>query len=247
MKRILVTILFASMCFAIPFSTMRSMTRFANSPAEAELLAPLEPLELPGYDVLKYDINLNFEYPTNYIEGYVAIDVQMLPAPPSTVRFDMGAALVAASVTANGESAIFTHEGDSILIVIPFTPVEGETITFNIAYSGYPESGYFSVANRYSNIICYTHNEPSDARNWLPCNDAPYDKAHLRFAITIPLDVDALSNGVCTDTIVGSATKTMVWQTVYPIETYLICATIGDFRIVDHGYSLFPVYSFAYP
>ena len=246
---LLAIIIIASLANAyVPYSHQKGVIRhFADSPAEAERLAPLEPLELPGYDVIRYDLAITFYYPEARITGDAGIIVQVLTDADSIMAFNIGAALVCDSVWFDSVTTDFSISSDTVYINLHTFPAEGETIRFDVFYHGNPTSGYYSAANNHGNTIGFTHAEPIDARDWFPCNDAPYDKALLILYATIPSGLDILSNGVCEDTIVSGDWTTFIWTSNQTIATYLVSVAIGDYAIIRPDYLPVPLYWYVYP
>ncbi|MFN3781107.1 MAG: M1 family metallopeptidase, partial [Candidatus Kapaibacteriota bacterium] len=85
--------------------------------------------------------------------------------------------------------------------------------------------------------IAYTMSEPEDARYWLPCNDAPYDKADAKITVRVPKDYLVASNGylseVATD---GDTAKIFFWVSDKPLTTYLIAVTASKYVMFDDWY-----------
>jgi len=233
--------------FAVPFERIPSdVRRFADCPVEAERIAPLEPTDEAGFDVLHYDLAISFQYPTVMLAGRSGIIAEALSTSGSSWTFHIGTNLRADSVFVDGMPVAFTVTGDNIIIDLGRTPAPGEELRIDIYYHNITGAGYRVEANRYGRLIGFTHSQPNDARKWWPCHDVPYDKASLRFEITIPGNYDVLSVGICTDTIFYEDSMTYVWETAYDIPTYLVVANIGDFDIVEHPYT-FPMATYHYP
>ncbi|QLH54100.1 MAG: hypothetical protein CH6_2737 [Candidatus Kapaibacterium sp.] len=85
--------------------------------------------------------------------------------------------------------------------------------------------------------LAYTMSEPEDARYWMPCNDAPYDKANARITVRVPKDYVVASNGyldkVLTD---GDTAKIFFWISDKPITTYLMSVTTSKYVIFSDWY-----------
>ncbi|MCK5832750.1 T9SS type A sorting domain-containing protein [bacterium] len=243
------TILFALAfsVIAIPFTSAPPEIRhFAENPEEAERLAPLEPTYEGGFDVLHYDLAISFQYPTDLLSGRSGIIVEATSSAESIYNFHIGSNLSADSVSVNSEPVAFSVHSDSIAVSLISPSTISDTLRIDIYYHNLTGAGYQSDANRYGEIIGYSHSQPNDARLWWPCHDVPYDKATLRFSITVPGTLDVLSNGVCADTLFFGDSTTYIWQTDYHIPTYLVVVDIGEFDIVDFPY-YFPMGTYCYP
>ncbi len=242
----LVSIAFICVSLAVPYIPGIEVHHFADSPEEAERIAPLEPLEYPGYDVLHYDLDISFHYPTQSLSGNVGIIVSALDGAESSFKFHLTPGLTVDSVLIDYVTTVYERYSDTIEVLLDHVPAVDETIRVNIIYHGETTIGYFCTANYSGDIIGFSQTEPEDSRGWFPCNVAPYDKATLDFRITVPGTLDVLSNGVCVDTIFYGDSTTYFWHHGYPIATYLINIVIGDLEIIQLDYE-FPVYFYVYP
>jgi aminopeptidase N len=124
------------------------------------------------------------------------------------------------------------------LRISPFVPIfDGELFRVTIRYSGTPNEGLppgrsFSVGWNWYPGGAYVASEPNGAARWFPANDHPRDKATYTFRITVPQPYVVAANGLLQDVIDDDETITYVWQTDYPMATYLATVNIGDF--VEH-------------
>lgn len=85
--------------------------------------------------------------------------------------------------------------------------------------------------------LAYTMSEPEDARYWMPCNDAPYDKAQATITVRVPSDYVVASNGylynIQDD---GDTAKIFFWISDKPITTYLMAVTASIYNKFSHWY-----------
>ncbi len=85
--------------------------------------------------------------------------------------------------------------------------------------------------------LAYTMSEPEDARYWMPCNDAPYDKAEATITVRVPSDYVVASNGylykIQDD---GDTAKIFFWVSDKPITTYLMAVTASKYYKFSHWY-----------
>ena len=119
---------------------------------------------------------------------------------------------------------------------------------FYLYYRGEEVNG-----NVVPHTVAYTMSEPSDARAWMPCYDDPSDKAFCEISIRVPDGFTAASNGTLVSKVSnGDGTTTFNWSEDYPIATYLMCATVARFSLVQAFYtksdgSKIPVQYYVYP
>ena len=80
----------------------------------------------------------------------------------------------------------------------------------------------------------FVASEPVGAAEWFPVNDHPLDKATYTIRVTVPKPYVVASNGLLQDTITGGDWTTYVWETIYPMASYLVTVNIGDFVVQSH-------------
>jgi aminopeptidase N len=96
--------------------------------------------------------------------------------------------------------------------------------------------------------LVYTMSEPQDARFWMPCNDAPHDKASSQITVRVPyensksaLQFTVSSNGSRTigapkDDGTGNFYRDFIWQDTTPIPTYLMVVNASKFKEYSQWY-----------
>ncbi len=85
--------------------------------------------------------------------------------------------------------------------------------------------------------LAYTMSEPEDARYWMPCNDAPYDKADATITVRVPSDYIVASNGYLAKIQnYGDTAKVFFWISDKPITTYLMAVTASKFYKFSNWY-----------
>jgi aminopeptidase N len=141
--------------------------------------------------------------------------------------------------------------GNLLKVSLPFQTFEGDTLVVSIKYTYarnikfenyrgfylYPKRMYVGSlpAPFYDSVfveekLAYTMSEPEDARYWMPCNDAPYDKAEEKITVRVPIGYTVASNGLLekleTD---GDTAKIFHWVGDKPITTYLMSVTASKY------------------
>ncbi len=96
--------------------------------------------------------------------------------------------------------------------------------------------------------LVYTMSEPQDARHWMPCNDAPHDKAVATITVRVPfekssneLQFTVSSNGSRTigspkEDGTGKSYRDFTWQDPTPIPTYLMVVNASKFSEYSEWY-----------
>jgi aminopeptidase N len=149
-------------------------------------------------------------------------------------------------------------------ITLPVVPSKGDTLKMEVHYTHigvenrgflvYEKGHYVGLnASRDSVFIperiVYTMSEPQDARYWMPCNDAPYDKAIASITVRVPYDPNPLntnysvsSNGTRTIGFpqitpdLSSMYRDYKWSDATPISTYLMVANASKFKEYSQWY-----------
>jgi hypothetical protein len=138
------------------------------------------------------------------------------------------------SVRVNSRRATFSREGNELTI----TPSRGlrrrRPFEVVIRYSGVPETLFDNFG---ANGFFHTDDgamivgQPHVAATWFPANDHPVDAASYSFDITVPAGLEALANGVLTNTRTRRGWTTWSWYAKEPMASYLAGAAIGEFEI----------------
>jgi aminopeptidase N len=200
-----------------------------------------------GYDVQRYDLELQYDYRTQVLDGSARISAK---ATENLRRFNLDLrGFDISGLKVNGQDAQFAREGVHELQITPRTPlVRNRSFTVHVDYSGVPQTvvdpdgsseGWVKTSDG-----AFVVNEPQGSPGWFPVNDDPNDKARFDYTITVPAGKTALANGV----LLGSATRngwtTWRWHQRQPISPYLTTATNGDFALtVDRLSDGTPIYN----
>ncbi|MET0930277.1 MAG: M1 family aminopeptidase [Aeromicrobium sp.] len=202
-----------------------------------------------GYDVMHYDIDLDYSHDTKAIEATTTIDATA-PAPLSSFSLDFEG-LTIESLTVDGEEADYERvvDADAIkykLVITPQTPVSDEFTTV-VTYSGVPTThidpdgsseGWVPTADGATFV-----NEPVGAMTLFPNNNSLKDKATFDISLTVPTTIGgepaaAASNGELVDRDVDGDTTTWHWKQSEQMATYLTLVSIGNFTVHENAIDL---------
>ena len=193
-------------------------------------------------DVVFYDLNLKIDPDRKIISGYVEITFNLL-GQPKNFEFDLIDSFDVLGVTINKMNLSFYQKNNKIFISNPFFDFEKPLIAI-IKYSGSPPiakkppwDGGFSWEKSEDGrpwvaVSCQTNG----AHIWYPCKEHPSDKSDYgaRVSITVPNPLIVASNGLLkSKNITKDKWTTWVWETKYPIGTYNINFTAGNFKKVE--------------
>jgi aminopeptidase N len=198
-----------------------------------------------GFDALHYNLNLTIPLTNDSLSGLNRITIR-LDAPATTVSFNaVGLRIDTARVDGTVRPVTIDSAGEEIAVDLGTARSAGDTITIDLVYSRvrvfprYSRYGYyfFDTSVGVPANLGYTMSEPSDARNWMPCYDEPWDKATAEFHLTVPAGYVAASNGRLTGVAGnGDGTVTWNWQEDHQIAPYLMCFTASKFSVSSLDY-----------
>ncbi|HSS95975.1 MAG TPA: M1 family metallopeptidase [Terriglobales bacterium] len=202
-----------------------------------------------GYDVQHYQIDLAVDMERQEIEGETTIEA-VAKRDLSGIDLEF-AGLEIDSLTVDGEAA--SYERNGIELVITFTTGKAAEQPFNakIQYHGTPGEGEdFSNEPEYSvgwgwydeGDGAYVAAEPVGSSSWYPNNEHPLDKATYGYRITVAKPYVVAANGLLTETIDNGNTTTYVWDSQFPMASYLSTVGIAKFDIeTDTGPNGLPI------
>ncbi|MFD6416734.1 M1 family metallopeptidase [Streptomyces sp. NPDC060194] len=214
------------------------------SPIPLGIGDPLFPhLGNPGYDVLAYDIALDYSGDnTAPLDAVTVLDARALTRLQRiNLDFDRG---TVTSVEVDGEPAAFARAGED-LVVTPDAPVEASartriTVKHTSVPTGKNDGGWVRTGDG-----LVMANQADAAHRVFPCNDHPSDKAMFTFRITTRKpDLTAVASGLPIDvrTSAADGAVTAAYRTSRPMATELAQVSIGRNAVVrrtgPHGLPL---------
>ena len=198
-------------------------------------------------DVKHYGLDLMVDPYKKTISGTSTIKFVLLENVPF-LEIDLFKKFTVSGVSVDGTSLDFKHQNHKIIIQNPGLGLFG-LHSLKIKYGGRPpvakrppwDGGFTWEKSKdgapWVGVSC----QGNGAYIWYPCKEHPSDKpdsADIR--ITAPEPVMAISNGI----LISKEKKegkwtTWHWKTGYPISTYNINFTLGNFETVEkEGYVL---------
>lgn len=185
-----------------------------------------------GYDVEKYDLDLNVtDVATSTLIATATIDATATQDLSSFnldfIGFSIG------DITVNGQAATYSREGQELTIT-PVQPIaKGSDFTVAVDYSGSPEQITSVAIPVPTGWVIYDGgsfvlSEPDGAANYYPVNDHPLDKAAYTFRVTVPSDYEVAANGLLEETIITPTSRTFVFEARDPMASYLTTVNIAS-------------------
>ncbi|HLP16195.1 MAG TPA: M1 family aminopeptidase [Bacteroidota bacterium] len=211
----------------------------------AQLLARAR-LYVPIADVKYYRLNLRIADQKNFLSGDVTTLARVTDASATQITYDLNNTMKVDSAFVDGVRAQFSQNQSTLQITLVRPYNAGDLVTTRVYYRGNPAytglGSYADAVSAEGSRWVYTLSEPYGARDWWPCIDHPSDKADSAdIVLTCAQTLTPVSNGMLADTVRNTdSTKTYTWKERYPISTYLIAATIGNFTKVSDWYKYAP-------
>jgi aminopeptidase N len=206
-------------------------------------------------DVQQYQFELNLNDTTDIIRGKATIRFKALQQSDKIsfdlVAFDQksGKGMKVISVKENNDDLKFQSKPDKI--TINFSTQAGAALekTITINYEGIPADGLIISKNKFGHRTIFADNWPNRAHHWIPCNDAPSDKAAVSFTVIAPDHYQVISNGlVKEETNLQNHLKLTQYEESIELPTKVMVIGLADFAVQHSGdVDCVPVYSWIYP
>ena len=212
-----------------------------------------------NYDVLKYNLYMDWSQvlrnaddsgSARYFKGFNEITLKFDSPYTSAIDFDAINLRIDSIYIDGVNSKIAGFKTESELnIDLGSRFNQGDTAVIKIFYAYVSDDNHIEdggiqtdgmvIVNKGGNVlnkIMYTMSEAEFAREWMPCNDNPNDKAIATISVKTPNDYVCVSNGICVDTIASDSDLTWVWKDNTPIATYLMMATVSKYKTYQDYY-----------
>ncbi|ULQ56476.1 M1 family metallopeptidase [Flavihumibacter rivuli] len=208
----------------------------------------------PEIDVIHYDFNLRLKDESDEIEGTAGITLRILRST-NKVTLDLagksvsGKGMQVINTTSNSQSVTHLHHNNLLELSLPARANTGDTIRLTIHYRGIPEDGLIISRNKFNKRTFFADNWPNRARNWIPCNDHPSDKATVDFLVTAPNHYQVVSNGIILESSNISPDLNLThWHESVPIPTKVMVIGAAQFAVGYAGeLKGVPVSSWVFP
>jgi len=210
--------------------------------------------QVPGavIDVQHYNFALQLTDVDNNIKGQATVDVKFLKNT-STFNLDLvkknseGKGMLISAVTENGRKLKFVQDSGAVKIYT--NAAINSRHSYKISYAGVPADGLIISTNNFGHRTFFGDNWPNRAHNWLPCVDAPADKASVDFVVTAPDHYQVVSNGLkIKEQQLPNHLKLTHWHEAVVLPTKVMVIGVAAFAI-DHPGDAgnIPVYTYVFP
>ncbi|MCL6524542.1 MAG: M1 family metallopeptidase [Thermoflavifilum sp.] len=191
------------------------------------------------WDVVYYDLHVQFFIHQKQIAGYNAITYRVV-GQPHDMQIDLMQPLQLDSAVQHGQQLSFYREGNVYFIRLQALQPLHSLQTITLYYHGQPHEairppwsgGVTWTKDSLGNPWVVTSCEGLGASSWWPCKDYLADEPDSQqIAITIPDTLIDVSNGRLRKVISHPTThtKTFVWFVDDPINNYDVAVNIGKY------------------
>ncbi|MBS1792316.1 MAG: M1 family metallopeptidase [Acidobacteria bacterium] len=177
-----------------------------------------------AFDVTAYDAEIRPELTSRSVRGKVAVAFRALTENPAEITLNAGA-LEIERVGSGGDELAFEKSGALLKIRLARPLRKNAELTVTISYHGKPKYGveFFPEKNQAYTIF--------STSQWMPCVDAPDDRAVFRLTLIRPKNVTAAANGrLLGETALADGTVASRWEESNPVPTYLFGFAFGEFK-----------------
>jgi len=189
------------------------------------------------YDVYFYDLNVDFNFNTREIAGYVDFYFKSL-RKIDTLQIDLYKNMIIDSILIDKMKIKFYRKFDAVFVQ-PGIPInETQKIKMSVYYHGKPkiaanppwEGGFVWSKDNNNQPWIAVSCEVEGASLWWPTKDVLSDKPDsMKLSFTVPSGLNCISNGKRTDSTTINNKTTYRWKVSYPINTYCATFYIGNF------------------
>ncbi|WP_437500963.1 M1 family metallopeptidase [Sorangium sp. So ce1099] len=198
------------------------------------------PLEGSAFDVERYDLRGEFDWERGRLVATLGITLSITGDGPRSVVLDSAVAEVK-EVRQQGGGALphaIDRSRGALAVDLSSVPgaTRGEPIAIEIDYEALSGEALRAVPARLGDPVAvravYTVSEPLGASLWMPCHDAPADRALFSVSMRVDGGEAMIANGdLVVDEDLGASGHLVRYETAYPLPTYLMAFAIGDFEV----------------
>jgi aminopeptidase N len=183
-----------------------------------------------SFDVTGYDARIEPDISNKSVKGKVVVKFNALKNNLSEIQLNAGVLEIDAA--REGKSVLKFEKRESVLIVSLARPARtGEKREIEIEYHGTPRFGIRFFPEQTQVYTLFSTSQ------WMPCVDAPDDRATFRLNLILPKDLQAVGNGrFIRRSDLPDNKSAFEWEQKNAIPTYIFGFAAGNFREVRQNH-----------
>ena len=190
------------------------------------------------FDQLRLELHVEPDLGRGVINGRMTLEFEALVEGLRWLRLHCRDTRVLAVVGEDAEPLTWSLD-DGILQVDLARPLpRGQGSRVEVAYRATPRRGlYFhrpTPRHPKTPLLMYSQGQSNDNRHWIPCYDLPDDRMALDLYVTVPPELETVSNGRLVETEdTEDGRRTDHWAFADETPSYLISLVVGDLETVE--------------
>jgi aminopeptidase N len=189
----------------------------------------------PGYQVSRYELELEYKVSANRLAGTATITAVTL-TELQQLTLDLSSALSVSKVSVNGKRAEqFSCRSGKLRIRLASKLASGAALSVVVRYGGSPRplrSLWGDVGFEELSDGALVAGQPNGAASWFPCNDHPSAKAAFRIQISTESRYRVVANGKLVARRARASQTVWTYEQPEPTSTYLITLQVGVYEVV---------------
>ncbi len=188
-----------------------------------------------SYDVLHYDLQLDYRVDGNHLEGRAELHAIAL-MDLDQLHVDLHGLKVSRVRLDVGQVSKFRASGNKLVVRTKEVMERGREFRLVVRYAGRPRpiadgDGGMGWEELTEGVL--VAGQTNGAATWFPCNDRLTNKASYRIEVTTASAYRVVANGLLTSQRVAAGTTTWVYEQAEPMATYLATVQIGPYASLD--------------
>jgi len=216
----------------------------AAGAARAQDEAPAPPALGPDtrdFDQLSLLLRVEPDLEHGTIDGRATLAFEPLVEGLTSLRLHCEDTRILAVVGEDARPLTWTLENGTLRVDLSEPLPRGRGSTVTVAYRSTPRRGlYFHrPTERYPDTprLMYSQGESNDNRRWVPCYDLPDDRFRWDLVVTVPADLETVSNGrLVEQTETGDGLRRDHWRFEDEAPSYLLSLIVGDLQTVTDAW-----------
>lgn len=176
------------------------------------------------FDVIHYDAQIEPDIAGKTVKGKVLIEFSSLVGELREIQLNAGVLEIDAVL--ENKAALKFGKKDNVLNISLLSPAKlNEKLEIEIEYHGTPKSGirFFPEQSQVYTVF--------STSQWMPCVEAPADRATFRLNLITPKNLKVAGNGrLIKQTDLPGGKMSSVWEQKKPVPAYILGFAAGDFR-----------------